>query len=190
MTLIEFQPISNLLTPNWVHLFSHWWLIFLATLNLAHLNQGKDNQHGSPGTAFSLLLQTLSILNYEDDMACLSYLHNYKNKKSANVLEKTSFLSKNEFIIHFTDMDLGVEPVCARCSPACLKEGKNKSRFPFSSPSPNIVALESHREGPEVSWIGVWWSYTPVQFTVLKFASYSISIQYVLWGKSMVLIKS
>lgn len=85
-------------------------------------------------------------------MACLlSYFHNYKNKKLANVLEKTSFLSKNEFIIHFTDTDLGVEPVCARCSPAFLEEGKNKSRFPFSSPSLNIVALEPYREGPGVS---------------------------------------
>lgn len=184
MTLIELQPFSNLLTPNWVHLFSHWWLIFLATLNIAHLNQGKDNQHGNPGTAFSLLLQTLCILNYEDDMASLSYLHNYKNRIIANVLEKTSFLSNNEFILHLPDTDLGVEPVCARCFPACLKEGKNKSRFLFSSPSPNIVALDSHREGPEVSRMGGTTNLHPsavLQFTHAIQFPYNIFFEEKAW---------
>lgn len=91
------------------------------------------------------------------------------------MLEKTSFLSNNEFIIHFTDTDLGVEPACARCSPACLKEGKNKSRFPFSSPSPNIVALESHREGPEVSRMAGMMNLHPI--AVLHF-TYAIQFPY------------
>lgn len=62
-------------------------------------------------------------------MASLSYLYNYKNRIIANVLEKTSFLSNNEFIIHFTDTDLGVEPVWARCFPASWKKAKTKSGF-------------------------------------------------------------
>ena len=131
-----------------VFLINDW--IFLATMNFAHFNHRKYNQHLSPVTALSLLLQTLYILIYEDDMACLSYLHNYKNRKLANVWE-TSFLSNNEFIIHFTDMGLSIEPVCTRCSPAGLEAGKNQTSF-LSLLLPQIILLWGpHRENLEVS---------------------------------------